>query len=440
MSYADQVKKSLFEEIHSLAQSPQDCGISPGDFTRDRKFPLEKLLQFTISLGTASLKKEITRYFSFDVDAPSASAVIQQRNKLNDSVFPKILKGFNARYPCPPFMEHYQLIACDGSTFTFPRNPKEEDSYIPPSPRSEDGLNQIHLVALFDLIGKRYLDAIPQAAQEKDEYRGLADLIARFEAGEHTPIFIADRGFASYNICAHAIHSNAFFLIRYEQLRADRLLGADLPKQPSFDITVERFLSRTRAKKFHQHPDKEEQYRYITKKVSFDFLPEGSKDDYPITLRVLRFPISEDNYEVIVTNLPEDLFPVSVIKALYHLRWGIETSFRELKYNVGALSSHSKKTRLVQQELWARLIFYNFCSIITSSVIVNKKDCKHTYKVNFAMASYICHSFLRQKVGGDVPINVVGNIANHLSPIRPDRSYTRKKRYQLPPGFNYRFG
>ena len=31
------------------------------------------------------------------------------------------------------------------------------------------------------------------------------------------------------------------------------------------------------------------------------------------------------------------------IKELYHMRWGIETSFRELKYAIGLTSFHSKK-------------------------------------------------------------------------------------------------
>ncbi|MCD8118126.1 MAG: hypothetical protein LUE29_01305 [Lachnospiraceae bacterium] len=69
MSYADQVKSSLLAEINSAAQSPQNCGLSTGDFSRERKFPLEKLLQFLISMGTSSLHQEVAKQFSFDVDA-----------------------------------------------------------------------------------------------------------------------------------------------------------------------------------------------------------------------------------------------------------------------------------------------------------------------------------------------------------------------------------
>ena len=52
-------------------------------------------------------------------------------------------------------------------------------------------------------------------------------------------------------------------------------------------------------------------------------------------------------------------FSTEEIKELYALRWGIETSFRELKYAVGLTSFHSKKHEYIIQEIWARLLLYN---------------------------------------------------------------------------------
>ena len=67
--------------------------------------------------------------------------------------------------------------------------------------------------------------------------------------------------------------------------------------------------------------------------------------------RALRFPISEDSYECIITNLPSAEFNAEEIKKLYAMRWGIETSFRELKYAVGLTSFHSKKREYIIQEI-----------------------------------------------------------------------------------------
>lgn len=109
--------------------------------------------------------------------------------------------------------------------------------------------------------------------------------------------------------------------------------------------------------------------------------------------RALRFSISEDSYECIITNLPSDELNAEEIKKRYAMRWGIETSFRELKYAVGLTSFHSKKGEFITQEIWARLILYNFCEIITSHVVINKCTQKHIYQVNYTFAIHICRYF-----------------------------------------------
>lgn len=76
---------------------------------------------------------------------------------------------------------------------------------------------------------------------------------------------------------------------------------------------------------------------------NFDYLPVGDKGNYPLDFRVVRLAISENTYEVVITNLTENEFPADKIKEIYHMRWGIETSFRELKYAIGLTSFHSKR-------------------------------------------------------------------------------------------------
>ena len=49
-------------------------------------------------------------------------------------------------------------------------------------------------------------------------------------------------------------------------------------------------------------------------------------------------------YETVLTNLPTDSFPSCELKKFYAIRWGIETSFKELKYTLGILKFHAKKT------------------------------------------------------------------------------------------------
>ena len=109
-----------------------------------------------------------------------------------------------------------------------------------------------------------------------------------------------------------------------------------------------------------------------------------------MNFRIVRFPISEDIYETVVTNLDEDRYPAIEIKKLYASRWGIETSFRDLKYTVGLLNFHSKKVMCILQEIYAHMIMYNFAEMITSHVAIEKKQRKYTYKANFSVATHIC--------------------------------------------------
>ena len=65
-----------------------------------------------------------------------------------------------------------------------------------------------------------------------------------------------------------------------------------------------------------------------------------------------RIEISEGSYEMMVTNLPKGDFQKEELKELYSMRWEIETSFLNLKYIVGMLGFHSRKSDYVMQEIY----------------------------------------------------------------------------------------
>lgn len=47
------------------------------------------------------------------------------------------------------------------------------------------------------------------------------------------------------------------------------------------------------------------------------------------------------------------------MKKLYHLRWGIESSFRKLKYDLGCIQFHSKQDNFIEMEIYAHMIMFN---------------------------------------------------------------------------------
>lgn len=147
--------------------------------------------------------------------------------------------------------------------------------------------------------------------------------------------------------------------------------------------------------------------------------------------------IDVDTYQCIITNLSKEEFSSEKIKTLYHMRWGVETSFRELKHTIGLLQFHSKKVEFIAQEVFARMVIYNFREIITLHVVIKQKSGKHGYQVNFSMAMHICRQFFKTLDHVHPPI-IEALIQKFLLPIRKNRKYPRKNKTRTYISFNYR--
>ena len=160
-----------------------------------------------------------------------------------------------------------------------------------------------------------------QPGMHYSECRAMASLIRRF-ASDQKGIFIADRGYESYCVCAHIQRKGMHYLIRARDKNKSGIASQlKLPKEETFDMDVELILSTRNTKKVQEQKDL---YRFIRLPYRCDFFEPG-QSEYPIAFRVVRFPISEDKYESIITNLPRENFPTETIKRLYAMRWGIIT-------------------------------------------------------------------------------------------------------------------
>lgn len=257
------------------------------------------------------------------------------------------------------------------------------------------GYNQLHFNAMYDLCSRRYTDAVIQPGRKKNECHAMIKIIDRFR-GDSNTLFMADRGYESYNVFAHIQKKGMFYLIRTRDSNNSCIVPGlkQLPKTDEYDVIVPLTITRTQTKEIKQNPKK---YKFIAQSTPLDYIDSESKY-YDITLRIVRFKLTDDTYECVITNLPQDKYPPDVLKELYGKRWGIETSFRELKYAVGLAAFHSKKTEYVMQEIWSRLILYNFCEIITTSIVIKKiSNRKHDYQLNYTRAIKICFYFLRIK-------------------------------------------
>ena len=314
-------------------------------------------------------------------------------------------------------------------------NPHDKETYFSKSRRNK-GYNQVHLNALYDLRNHFYLDAVVQPARLEYENGAFRTMVDRYP-GKSPTIFIADRAYESYNNMAHVTERGMYFLIRAKDINSSGIISglkSQLPDSDTFDLNFELILTYRSSKDIVSHP---EIYKCVRTKGFLDVVDLDKQPYYPLKFRILKFPITDKTYECVITNLPQESFSPTEIRRLYGLRWGIETSFRELKYAVSVTNFHSKKLEYIQQEIWARLLLYNFSQVIIVNTVIDKSKKKHDYQVNFTMAMHICRFFL-QKMADMHPPDVELLISKEILPIRPNRVYPRKVFYQKFVSFTYR--
>jgi len=434
ISFAYIVKNKLKEIISSVTSHTEAYVKRPDkDFTRKRGLPLDTVIALLISMGGNSLRIELLEHTNYDIKTVTTSAFVQQRDKILPEAFAFILNEFTNSFNDKKTCKGHRLFAIDGSDLNIAHNPKDLDTYFQDKP-DRKGYNQLHLNAMFDLNNKLYQDVIIQPGKKKNECCALTDMVDRSNV-DGDVIVIADRGYEGYNVFAHIEQKGWKYLIRAKDIDSNGIAAAlNLPKYGEFDKTVHITLTRKHTKKVREN---RELYKFISSTTTFDYLDYEENQYYSLSLRVVRIRISDDVYETIITNLNPFQFPPTVIKELYHLRWGIESSFRELKYAIGLICFHSKTVGHIIQEIYAKLIMYNFCELITLNVVIEQKYTKHAYQVNFTHAILICVRFFRC-TDNMPPVYAEALIALDILPVRPGRSDPRKVKPKSVVSFIYR--
>ncbi len=433
---AKRIKRNLKKAISNVAANPESYSLNPSrDFTRKRKLPLSEMLYSVLSMGGKDLKNEMMNFFDFSASMPTVSAFVQQRKKISSRAFEAIFKDFTQSCYTPSLYKGYRLLAVDGSDLHIPTNKEENLSYYPGA-NGQKPYNLLHLNCLYDLGQHIYTDAVIQRSRQGNEHKAFVTMVDRDYCPAPT-IYMADRGYEAYNNLAHIQEKGQCFLIRIkEACRNGIATGLNLPKTEEFDVSYHRILTRRQTKEAKENKN----LFFVPSNLTFDYLPSKSRKHdplmtYTLHYRIVRLKISEDTYEMLITNLSPEEFPPEELKKLYAMRWGIETSFRALKYTLGLVYFHSKKTESIYQEIFAKLTMYNFAEFTISNIAVKQKQRKHPYKANFSAAVHICSNYLLKNISPSV---VEELISRHLVPVKPSKTFRRQITQKTSVYFHYR--
>ena len=427
------IHRSFLHTVDALEKHPDDFVLHPGrDFTRHRRLPLKDLILLMMSMEKSTIGGEIHRFFNLRYpkhslcSRPSPSAFIRQRAKLNDDFFPALLNRFNARFPFTKTMFGLHLLACDGTDLNIPAD-DDPDTFI--SYNSNDGgYHQFHTVAFLDLLEKRYTDALVQPRALMNENDACVTLVNRNPLSGPC-LFIADRGFNAFNTMAAISLKNQFFLFRLKDPDGQRspfrhLLDAERGER---DIDTELFFARS-IKPLRNLPP--QLCRKLHPHRRFDFIsPDDMSSVFRLPFRFVSLRLDTGNYEYLITNLPRNRCSLSDLKTLYHLRWGIETSFLYLKHNLCLDTPHSIRRDFLRQEIFVKLIMYNFCSLLTLSAGDPPQTGRYPWRISFSSAiriARLCIVLHRQPPD----LEIIAVIRRHRYPVRTDKNRPRNMRSQ----------
>lgn len=434
---AKQIRDLLNSIISDMAKDASSFVVNPEkDFTRNRTLPFDRMIKIILGMGGQSLNKELADYFRDTEDFATKSAFVQQRDKILPEAFKYLLHRFNELSSDDKTYAGYHLYACDGTSVNVPLNPTNKETHVHRS-KNYGGFNQYHVNTLYDLLNKTYVDAVVQGVRVVDEPRAAISMINNIQP-KGKAILIGDRGYAALNLMEHCRRKNGVdFLIRVKESWISEV--KDLPMEEwDTDIPLEIRTTQTKADKAAYRNGTA---KYASGKSKFGKYKSSQSWDFgsphKMTVRVVRLRIADDKYETIATSLDRDSFPADKIKELYNLRWGIETSFRDLKYAIGLVNFHARKDDSIVQEIFASLVMYNFSERITACVVVVYAIPRvHEYQVNFAVSSYICRNYYRKQQ--EAPPTILQEIAKYIEPVRKGRVDKRKLLPKSVVNFIYR--
>ena len=446
------ILKLMNNIINEIAANIHDFSASDQAFTRCRKLDAVDLIKLILNMGAGSLNAELLKAFPDVKLRMTASAFEQQKAKLKPECFKKIMLELNQAQTIRQLLDNKYLVAAiDGSDFDQPFNPKSENIF-----QSKDGRKycQLHVNALYDVLNKLYLDLIVQPRQKMDERDAALTMLKKLAQQEKDFLVLMDRGYSSFNLiencnrlkhCQYVIRTKANpgvgGAIKEIAAMPNREYDVDLSCRVTdshyYYLThkdIERFLHLILHKKHH--------YKAIRSKNTQD-LRWDFEDLCNVKFRVCKFrinpPGSADEWEVLVTNLDRDEFPLKRMKEIYHLHWGIETSFRELKYDLAGVQFHSKKDQFIYMELYAHFAMYNAVSLSTAACSQPNTKRKYHYQLDFKMACHVWQQCFGSNDYSDKNFSrLLLNMASYLTPIRPGRKDKRNLKAKLVICFPYR--
>lgn len=404
------------------------CRKNEKDFTRERKLTPKDLILYTINNRGKTTKMELYDFLKqYNMEEVSTPALLKQREKLREEIFKEFTKESLIRfYKIFPnevkTLKGYVVAAIDGSDCEVPNTKETRERYQSLNATKDNRVARIKLSNCYDVLNKYVLET------EIEEYKHSELDLAKKHIEktkyihEWFPIiYTMDRGYFSLSNIYHWIQENVKFVIRL--------------KKTNLKIEQSMMISEDEIIEIQYQYDQIKNYKEKDPEF-YEYYELGNR----MKVRFVNIKLPSGEIETIITNLSQEEFGKEDINKIYQSRWGIETSYHELKESMQVTNISSSKDGIIKQEIYSQMMVYNLVQSIVNEQEENidQERYKHPMKVNFNMAvGFVKRFFVEilieddEKRRQELSDVLFDTILQYLVPIRKGRKYERDKNKKL---------
>lgn len=405
-------------EFISFCRNTENC------FVRNRKMPLSDLLFTMINRKGLTLTLELRNYMKTFHPGTEISkpGYLKQRMKLNPDAFLDLYHYHNKNFYSEPDYATYHgylVLAADGSSINIPTTKETLELFGSSSRKNTKPQASLGLACLYDVLNRTIIESDCNRCKF-DEMTVAETQIDRLSntIGTKQPfIVIMDRGYPSTPAFIRMLDKNISFLVR--------LKSSDYKKEQESLECADKWIDIALDKSRIRHYEGTEMAERMSKMGK-------------LNLRMVKICLADDNYEVLLTNLPTEKFSTEQLSELYHMRWGIETAYETLKSRLQMENFTGTKVPLILQDIYSTIYVSNLSEDIILDVQreLDQKDKKYKHKMEInqtvsigILKNDLIYIILEKDVERQEQLfqNLYQDISKNLVPVRSGRHYKRNK-------------
>ena len=394
-------------------------------FTRNRKINFKEMILFILNNKGKTLTLELNEYMTKqNKETITKQAFSKQRQNINPEIFKKLNNAYiKSIYEQREIKRYkgYIVLSVDGSMLELP-NSKELKEYYGVQKGQEGSVGRVRgrCLGIYDSLNK--IMAItridPYNVSEKKQIEEELKKIKEIYKNEKV-IIVCDRFYFGISFINRLEKMGFKYLLR---MRNNHYKKEKLEMESNDEIVD--LKVRTNSVFYAETEEESKELKKLKK----------------VKTRIIKTIIPSGEEEHLATNISKEELSEKEARELYYGRWEIEKAFDIIKNKVKIENFTSHKVIGVEQDFYSQMLLYNMLEdvkIDSGEIDQKEKNLKYEYKINMnIMVGIFREKFMDIIISpteelGKKADEFNNEIKKYLVPIKPGRTYPRKKMHSM---------